>query len=290
MTRTRPLRLLQGAAVALLSATALAQDDAFDCHITHDGLQYDLTTLAGVHLVKRDWETPPSTMIESVRFSLCSDLEPLEDVSDRDQCPSGTRACLTKTNRKSDEDDRIMSVIQLATSSASNVQYSALSSPKGLSVSFRGPSYPPSADDDPTPQSFNLRLLCSPDSSEPSFYSYDGSEMWVEWSSPSGCGGAGDGSGDEPTPDGDMEKPKGSGKSVGSGVGYFFLLLFLALAAYFGLGAYYNYSTYGASGMDLIPHRDFWREVPYMLSDVIAHLCSAVRPRQSAGRGGYIAV
>jgi hypothetical protein len=29
--------------------------------------------------------------------------------------------------------------------------------------------------------------------------------------------------------------------------------LLLAFAAYFGLGAYYNYSTYGATGLDLIP-------------------------------------
>ena len=27
----------------------------------------------------------------------------------------------------------------------------------------------------------------------------------------------------------------------------------LAFIAYFGIGAYYNYSTYGARGMDLIP-------------------------------------
>ena len=29
--------------------------------------------------------------------------------------------------------------------------------------------------------------------------------------------------------------------------------LFLAFVAYFAVGAYYNYSTYGASGADLIP-------------------------------------
>jgi hypothetical protein len=35
--------------------------------------------------------------------------------------------------------------------------------------------------------------------------------------------------------------------------------LLLAFAAYFGLGAYYNYSTYGASGADLIPYvSKFW--------------------------------
>lgn len=37
-------------------------------------------------------------------------------------------------------------------------------------------------------------------------------------------------------------------------------------------------------------HRDFWKEVPYMLSDVVSHLCSSVRPRRAAARGGYIAV
>jgi hypothetical protein len=28
----------------------------------------------------------------------------------------------------------------------------------------------------------------------------------------------------------------------------------LALGAYFGVGAYYNYSTFGATGLDLIPY------------------------------------
>lgn len=36
--------------------------------------------------------------------------------------------------------------------------------------------------------------------------------------------------------------------------------LFLALVAYFGLGAYYNYSTYGATGKDLIPYVTFPRK------------------------------
>jgi hypothetical protein len=29
--------------------------------------------------------------------------------------------------------------------------------------------------------------------------------------------------------------------------------LFIAFAGYFALGAYYNYTTYGATGVDLIP-------------------------------------
>lgn len=37
-------------------------------------------------------------------------------------------------------------------------------------------------------------------------------------------------------------------------------------------------------------HRDFWKEVPYMLSDVVSHLCSTVHPRRTSSRGGYISV
>ena len=59
---------------------------------------------------------------------------------------------------------------------------------------------------------------------------------------------------------------------MGSGIGWFFLLfvflfstkhgefltratlrLFISFAGYFALGAYYNYTTYGATGVDLIP-------------------------------------
>lgn len=36
-------------------------------------------------------------------------------------------------------------------------------------------------------------------------------------------------------------------------------------------------------------HRDFWREVPYMLRDVVDHLCTSFRPKYNS-RGGYISV
>jgi len=39
--------------------------------------------------------------------------------------------------------------------------------------------------------------------------------------------------------------------------------------AYFALGAYHNYSTYGATGWDMIPHRDMWRDLPWVVSDLV---------------------
>ncbi|KAK7675985.1 hypothetical protein QCA50_021061 [Cerrena zonata] len=278
--------------LSFLVTFGLTQDDSpFDCYLSIGDKKYDLHSIGGEHSASRERDSPPTKYRDSVRFNLCEDLKPQDGVSSEDQCPSGSRACLTITNIKGQEGHRITSVIPLANSTLSAVESSALSSPKGLQLTIKGPSYPSTTSPDLFPQSFALKLLCSTETSDPKFISYDGKVANVEWSAPAGCdfvGPPGDGN-----PSGGDEKGGNDEKeseSVGSGIGYFFLLLFIALIAYFSVGAYYNYSTYGATGLDLIPHRDFWREVPYMLQDVLSHLCSAVRPRHSSSRGGYIAV
>lgn len=144
---------------------------------------------------------------------------------------------------------------------------------------LHGSDYPHPSNSTLTPQSLNLALSCDPSEvSEPKFISYDGAELKLEWSAPAGCSFAADDDhkGDDKTPDsgGDKDKDKDSSteENVGSGIGWFFLAyvwlpfdikppysfcclyrLLLSFAAYFGLGAYYNYSTYGARGADLIP-------------------------------------
>lgn len=270
-------------------AAVVAEDDRpFDCHIRTGDLDYDLTLLAGEKTVSRRRETPPTSMTDTVRFDLCADLKPQDGVPESDQCPSGTRVCLTKTNHR-DGSDRIISVIPLVQTSTINPTYDSISpsnSPKGLSLVLHGSSYP-SADSGSTTQSLNLTLLCSTTTSEPTFVSYDGAELKMEWSAPSGCSMAP--SEDDPPKHQEPGNEEKLGENVGSGIGWFFLVLLLAFISYFALGMYYNYSTYGATGKDLIPHRDFWREVPYMLRDVFDHLCTTFRPRQSS-RGGYIAV
>ncbi|GJE92282.1 autophagy-related protein 27 domain-containing protein [Phanerochaete sordida] len=273
----------------LLLAAASAAQDSFDCKVTVGESKWDLTSLAGEQSASRERDTPPTKFRDTVKFNLCENLVP---EGDKDQCPADTRACLTKTNLKESESDRVTSVIPLAKSSLDDVTYKALPSPnKGLSLTFAGPAYPDPLTSEQVPQSFAIDILCDTDKGEPTFQSYDGKVLKVEWRAPAGCafGDASPPPGDSPKTDPEPGKDQEESSSMGSGLGYFFLLLVLALVAYFGLGAYYNYSTYGASGMDLIPHRDFWREVPYMLRDVVSHLCSAVRPRSSS-RGGYIAV
>ncbi|KAJ8488671.1 hypothetical protein ONZ45_g13864 [Pleurotus djamor] len=235
----------------------LAADGPFDCHPTVGSVNYDLSALKGEHTLSRTRETPPSTIEDVVVFDLCGELPKKSDVPDADQCPSGTQVCLTQVNKKPNLDDRVISVIPVVQVAALNPEISALSSPaKGLSIILHGAEYPHATNSTPTAQSLQLTLLCEPGStSEPKFVSYDGAQLKVEWSAQAGCAVKDDDhEGDGKSPDGDDKKDEGNNESsMGSGIGWFFLVLLLAFLAYFVVGAYYNYSTYGASGADLIP-------------------------------------
>lgn len=283
--QTRATAVAAALSVLCMLPLANAQDsNSFDCNISlNNGAQkYDLTALAGEHVLSRVRETPPSKMTDEVRFDLCGELQKKSGVQDGDQCPEETRACLTMTNQKGENTDRIIAVIPLAVRSVLKPEITSITSPsKGVNVVFHGSSYPST---NPMPQAFNITILCDTSQSDPSFVSYNGAQLYAEWKAPAGC----EFTGSEPPKDDGGSKEGGGkeGEKVGSGIGWFFLLLVLAFIAYFVIGAYYNYSTYGAVGLDLIPHRDFWRDVPYVIRDIVSHLCSAVRPTRS----GYIAV
>ncbi|KAF9528460.1 autophagy-related protein 27 [Crepidotus variabilis] len=277
-------------ALGFFNSCGLVHALDFDCHVTVNDLKFDLTSMGGEHILNRTRSTPPTTMIDSLRFDLCADLKRMDYLSEHDQCSSNTRVCLTKVNQKDKETDRVTAVIPVAESSSVEVEFTVSNEPKSLTIQFHGGTYAGTS----TKQTLNLTVFCDPDKlSDPQFIGYDGSRVDVEWHGPPGCSFA------EAPKDGgnegkEGEKPsEGGGKppdeSVGSGIGWFFLVILIALLTYFGLGAYYKYSTYGASGLDLIPHRDFWKEVPYMLSDVFSHLCASSRPRRAA-RSGYISV
>lgn len=66
----------------LLQVHALAD---FDCHITVNEASFDLTSLAGEHVINRTRSTPPTTMIDSLRFDLCADLNMIEGLAEYDQ-------------------------------------------------------------------------------------------------------------------------------------------------------------------------------------------------------------
>lgn len=54
---------------------------------------------------------------------------------------------------------------------------------------------------------------------------------------------------------------------------------------------WYNYTTYGAKGLDLLPHKEFWRDLPTLFSDLVTHITSNIRGSSNgASRGGYTAI
>ena len=66
--------------------SVVAQDDnPFDCKIHTSDLDFDLTQLAGEHTISRTRVTPPTTMIDTLRFDLCADLKALDGVAESDQ-------------------------------------------------------------------------------------------------------------------------------------------------------------------------------------------------------------
>ncbi|CAG8605817.1 8192_t:CDS:2, partial [Diversispora eburnea] len=60
--------------------------------------------------------------------------------------------------------------------------------------------------------------------------------------------------------------------------------IFIVLALYLIIGTIYNYQVYRSQGWDLLPNRDFWRDVPYMASDLTKNLYNTVR---GGGNSGY---
>ena len=72
----------------MLQPAAAADDqNSFDCLVSLDGgaQKYDLTSLAGEHILNRVRETPPSKMVDEVRFDLCGELSKKDGVQDGDQ-------------------------------------------------------------------------------------------------------------------------------------------------------------------------------------------------------------
>ncbi len=91
-----PPRRYRFAASALLVLSLLTYDSqltlayaqsGFDCRISLDGgkRKYDLTSLAGEHTLARTRDTPPSQVVDELRFDLCKDLDMKQGVEDGDQ-------------------------------------------------------------------------------------------------------------------------------------------------------------------------------------------------------------
>ena len=159
-------------------------------------------------------------------------------------------------------------------------------------------------------QHMSLIIECSQEDgpAEPEIDSYSDGKLILRWSSPQACPVAGEG-------DGNASDEGGGSSGIGGFFKAVFWLIVIGLVLYFAggtsscipslhssivfsirfsivfqKGMYYNYSTYGARGTDLLPHKDFWMDVPSMCQNLFSHLGSSVRGEGSGAsrsRAGY---
>lgn len=139
-------------------------------------------------------------------------------------------------------------------------------------------------------------FVCSKDSDviqEPEFESWDLSVLKLKWMTSYACENA------TSTPGHDDGSNKGDGKDndeISSpderdSWGWFtwlFIIIVLGSAGYVIAGAWINYNRYGLSGVDILPHADLLRDIPFLFGDLIRKIAGTF----SAGsnRGGYSAV
>lgn len=77
------------ALLLLLSSAVHVVAEDFNCQdVKAGGLSWDLTSLSGEHTASRTRETPPTTMLDELRFNLCGNLPELRDVPEGDQASS----------------------------------------------------------------------------------------------------------------------------------------------------------------------------------------------------------
>ncbi|GAA5925272.1 hypothetical protein JCM1841_001916 [Sporobolomyces salmonicolor] len=280
------------AAVLVASWSALPAWATFDCKgLSVDGSSYDLSKLGGVHTFEVSTPTPPTVTKTQYQLSLCSPL-PEHSGSPDDACPSGTRICMSTYSTRPGLEDRLLSVVPIAgdingtDGQAKAIQIEGVKVDEAWLLEMSGGQY------NGVDQRARIEMRCDQSATEtvPTVKDYDSKSgvLELKWVTSAACPTSAGGNDppppskpdeDEPPTDDEREPP-----SSGMGfLGWFFTLLFLGLIAYFAFGSYNNYTTYGATGWDMIPHRDVWRDLPYVVMDLF-------KGRGGGSRSGYSAL
>ncbi|GAA97038.1 uncharacterized protein L969DRAFT_237133 [Mixia osmundae IAM 14324] len=258
-------RLRLSVLAALLLASRSHADDLFSCTPNVQGHAYDLSELGKLVSVSSVASTPPSRTTTTYTLSLCAPIPVREDAPAEDQCPPGTRACMIVTNDKDPHATRVISVIPLAMEANEHRLDPSLSlldsskSQQPLLIKLHGGQYGEQA------QQLELELLCDPDTanSEPVIDAYTPSNgtLTMSWTSKFACA--------THSPSGDTPQTGEPSNNQGRGFfGWFFLVLFLGFIAYFAIGMWHNHFTYGETGWRMVPHREAWADLPYVVRDV----------------------
>ncbi|KAI8987485.1 autophagy-related protein 27 [Mycotypha africana] len=271
---------------------------------TTEGKEYqlDLSKLNKEFSINQTESTPPSITNVITQINICDKLPPKPDNSkDNEFCAPNSYVCRRTLITKDDKE--IVYTVQTIASDNNKklnpvfkpIDSKADPSDTGFdySITLEGGEY------NKIPQSAVITLECdrsqsrNDDPSNPEIVSYTNNVLSLHWKTVFACATkAGEKAPDNN--DGDKKENGNSGndgevKKGMSGIGIFFTIIMVLGAVYFVAGAIYNFKMYNARGLDLIPHRDFWLDLPYLIKDLIAHVIDSVMSRRR-GSGGYVSV
>ncbi|SPC64148.1 uncharacterized protein UHOD_05206 [Ustilago sp. UG-2017b] len=304
----RNLAILAASLLLLLQQTAFVSASKqtlspFDCrNVTVSSKQsFDLSKISYPIRTSNTESTPPSETKTSIDIDLCKPLDSDPNRDEKDQCPRGTRICITIETIK-DGKTIVTQAIPVAYSGESGgskidakVEWGEEleGGEKSIELQLPGATYAGRE------QKAELELVCDPKAdadSHPTARSYDRADgkLKLRWPTKFACSsaaskpGSGGGSPSKGGSDDGDKGNSGSGSDASSGWGFFSWLIFLlsvGFVAYMGIGMYNKYNNYGASGWDLIPHKDFWRESPYIARDAASHIWQTVSGNRGGGGG-----
>ena len=303
----------------LLIALFGSAEAIFNCKLQVEDVQYDLSELAGFRVVEISQNTPPSITNTSWYFDACERLD-LSKIPGTDKCPEGTQICGIQTvtvDSSGDSQTTIVSEIIPVSGdidgNQSGARVSKIQGNDGVSVHYTGGQW---GDEDSIEAAFDF--LCAKDVKSPeiAFRGWDGRTLKMELRSAAACplndngnnkdGNKGDGNKDDGNKgdgsnDSDGNKGDGNNDSDGNKGGeedengdtwgwftWLFILAVLGFSAYVVASAWINYNRYGLSGVELLPHSDAVRDLPYLIRDFVRKLASTFAG--SSNRGGYSAV
>jgi len=270
------LLVVGGLAISRCSTASEEQQRLHDCRLTtQQGTAYDLHKLVEPG---KSWPlnltssrpTPPSTTIETILLSPCAKL-PVDPSAQ--SCPDGTLVCLLVYNQLSFADRRLQQLIPLALDHPDPTVQLFTSddhNTPSLLVTMNGAIY------NGIQQTTLMSLICSARDDPPTtMYDPIKGALNITWTTPAAC------------PSSQQPPSTGGPSHAFKNLLVFFVLLFFA---YLVTGIWYNYKTYGLTGVDALPHKTFWEELPGRVVDVVysvSRLFSSPRVATAGGRAGY---
>ncbi|CAO0795627.1 unnamed protein product [Mucor circinelloides] len=263
--------------------------------IADKDLQLDLSKLNNVFTISHDEKTPPTVTTTEVQVNLCDSL-PVPSENAQDFCGKDSLICRRIIHTKGET--KSVDYIQTMAENKDNTEFKpikpeddATKSGYQYILSLNGGTWADKV------QSAQVFLECDESGSkdkpsDPTVVSYNNNVLTLQWKTAFACASkAGEkkpDDGKKTTPPPPPSNPENEKKGM-SGIGIFFTIVFVLAAVYFVGGAFYNFKMYNARGLDLIPHREFWFDLPYLIRDLFAHVVDSVMSRRR-GTGGYVAV